>query len=360
MRVKILGAGSIGNHLAHASRRLGWDVVVVDQDPQALVRMKNDIYPSRYGVWDNKVKLFTTQSEPHGGFDVICLGTPPDVRMELAIRALRERPKILQLEKPVCAPSLDGLETFLTECHRQNDTITVVGYDHAVAPSVRDVLRLLDEKTIGEVETLDVEFRENWQGIFSAHPWLSGPKDCYLGFWERGGGASGEHSHALHLWRLFATEAGMGDWASLSTVMAIEQGNGTDYDSLSAFTFATASGKVGRVIQDVLTLPPRKWARLQGKKGFIEWVCNGHPDGDLIRWAANGGGVTEKVFPKKRPDDFYHEMLHIQDLLHHKITPEQSPISLNSGVAVMEVLSLAHRNRNRTVEIRYSHLACNS
>src|SRR5713226_3743954 len=355
MKVKIIGAGSIGNHLAHASRRVGWDVVVVDRDSQALMRMKTDIYPGRYGAWDEKIELFTTQSEPRGGFDVICLGTPPDVRMALAVEALSEKPRILQLEKPLCAPSLNGLGTFLSEYRGQNDTIAVVGYDHAIAPSVQEVLRLLQEKKIGVVETLDVEFRENWQGIFSAHPWLSGPQDCYLGFWQRGGGASGEHSHALHLWRLFAIQADMGDWVSVSTIMAMEKDNGTDYDSLSAFTFATTSGKVGRVVQDVLTLPPRKWARLQGQRGFIEWVCNGHPNGDLVRWAANRGGVIEKVFPKRRPDDFYQEMLHIQDLLDHRVTPGESPISLDSGVAVMEVLSLAHQYRNRTAEIQYSH-----
>ena len=39
-KVKIYGAGSIGNHLAQASRRVGWDVAVVDPDAKALDRMK--------------------------------------------------------------------------------------------------------------------------------------------------------------------------------------------------------------------------------------------------------------------------------------------------------------------------------
>ena len=45
MKVKIIGAGSIGNHLAQASRRMGWDVLVVDVDPKALGRMKNENFP---------------------------------------------------------------------------------------------------------------------------------------------------------------------------------------------------------------------------------------------------------------------------------------------------------------------------
>ena len=57
MKVKIIGAGSIGNHLAQASRRLGWEVTVVDNDQKALERMKNEIYPARYGGWDEKFSL---------------------------------------------------------------------------------------------------------------------------------------------------------------------------------------------------------------------------------------------------------------------------------------------------------------
>ena len=56
-KVKIYGAGSIGNHLAHACCSKGWDVTLCDIDTDALKRTENDIYPSRYGLWDDKIKL---------------------------------------------------------------------------------------------------------------------------------------------------------------------------------------------------------------------------------------------------------------------------------------------------------------
>ena len=59
-RVKIYGAGSIGNHLSYACRNKGLDVTVCDIDESALSRMKNDIYPSRYGKWDNEIVLDIT------------------------------------------------------------------------------------------------------------------------------------------------------------------------------------------------------------------------------------------------------------------------------------------------------------
>lgn len=73
-----------------------------------------------------------------------------------------------------------------------------------------------------------------------------------------------------------------------------------------------------------------------------------------MRYAPQGGEVVEKIFPKTRPDDFYREMLHIDALLAGRIRPDESPVSLASGVNVMEVLAAAHKHRNQTVEIRVS------
>ena len=91
--VKIFGAGSIGNHLANASRRLGWNVTMCDNDPAALRRTKEEIYPARYGQWDDAIQLFSTEDVPRGGFDLIFIGTPPDSHMDLAIAAIGEKPK---------------------------------------------------------------------------------------------------------------------------------------------------------------------------------------------------------------------------------------------------------------------------
>ncbi len=97
---------------------------------------------------------------------------------------------------------------------------------------------------------------------------------------------------------------------------------------------------VGRVVQDVVTHPTRKWARIQGEEGFIEWVCNGNPAGDVVCFSS-GGDVKEEVFEKKRPDDFYREMLHIRDLLDGKLSPADSPLSFERGLLVLSILEAA-------------------
>lgn len=350
MNIKIIGAGSIGNHLSQAARRMGWNVTIVDADPKALERMKNDIYPTRYGAWDSAIKQYVAGKEPKGGFDVIMIGTPPHVRTKIALEALKEKPRILFLEKPLTFPFDPNLKKLEAALKKQKGTIALVGYDHAVATSINRVVELLKAGTIGEPLSLDVEFREHWQGIFKAHPWLSGPQDSYLGYWKKGGGASGEHSHALHLWQHLARAAGLGEWKKMNSHLKVEKKGKTEYDSLAAFSFETAKGKTGRVIQDVITHPTRKWARVQGTDGYIEWLCNGHPTGDIVRYAGKDGVMQEEIIAKKRPDDFYAEMLHINDVIEKKVKATDSPLAFSSGVAVMRVLEKAWKNKNASLK----------
>ena len=350
MKVKVIGAGSIGNHLSQAARRMGWDVVVVDADPKALARMKNDIYPTRYGAWDEAIEQYVAGEEPKGGYDVIMVGTPPHVRMQIALKALAEKPKILFLEKPLSFPFDPNLKKFIAALKKQKGTVALVGYDHAVATSTDRFAELLKQKVVGEPLTLDVEFREHWQGIFKAHPWLSGPQDSYLGYWKKGGGASGEHSHALHLWQHLAKKAGFGSWKKVTSHLKVEKKGKTEYDSLASFSFETDKGKMGRVIQDVITMPTRKWARIQGTEGFIEWLCNGHATGDIVRFAGGDGSVHEEIFEKRRPDDFYKEMLHINDIIEKRVKPADSPLAFETGVSVMRVLETAWKSKGKSLQ----------
>jgi len=348
-RVKIIGAGSIGNHLAQASRRMGWSVTVVDTNPAALERMRTDIYPTRYGKWDSEIELVEAKNLPRGKFDIIMIGTPPSSHIPLAIEALKEKPLLLQIEKPLCPPYEPKLDAFL-KAVKKSRTKVVIGYDHAISKAADRISELLKKKIIGEPVTLDVEFREHWQGIFKAHPWLSGPHDSYLGYWKKGGGASGEHSHALHLWQYFAQAMGIGEWKQVSSVLKIEKNGGTEYDSIASFLLETDTGFVGRAIQDVVTKPTRKHVRIQGTLGYIEWLLGGAPGGDLIRYESNGE-TKEEIFEKKRPDDFYQETLHMEAVLSGEKKEKDSPLSLASAVSVMRVLEAAWKGKNKFQKI---------
>ena len=338
-KVKIFGAGSVGNHLAHASRRLGWDVTVCDLDPKALTRMKEEIYPTRYGLWDSAITLRTNTETSVGGFDLICIGTPPDHHLSLALQSLREGPRAILVEKPLCTPSLDRVQDFYLAV-RDSSTRVFVGYDHVVGKATKHAEALIRSGVIGQVQTIDVEFREHWGGIFKAHPWLSGPEDSYLGYWERGGGASGEHSHAINLWQHFAHVAGAGRVVEVSAMLNYVKAGSAIYDDLCLMSLRTEKGLIGRVVQDVITCPPRKRARVQGSEGAVEWVNGYNPDGDAVLCLIPGRDDEVHLIPKKRPDDFIEELTHLQAQIEHPGEP--SGISLDRGLDTMLVVAAAH------------------
>jgi predicted dehydrogenase len=350
-KVKIYGAGSIGNHLANASRRLGWEVTVCDISDDALARMKTKIYPERYGAWDEAIQLFPNAKAPKGGFDLIIIGTPPEYHLPLAVEALGESPKALLIEKPICPPDLSKADDF-QRLVKKGKTRVFVGYDHVVGKALKEVEHVIESGVIGQPLTLDVEFREHWEGIFKAHSWLKGPEDSYLGYWQKGGGASGEHSHALNLWQHLAHVLEKGRVIEVSaTIHYVKEGK-AHYDDLFLLNLKTEKGLVGRVVQDVVTRPSRKWARVQGTDGAVDWVANYNTDGDAVMVSKGSAAPEIKMFPKKRPDDFIEELKHIE--AHLQPGAAMSPLSWERGIETMSVVAAAHASEEQgeTIGVR--------
>jgi predicted dehydrogenase len=353
--VHIYGAGSIGNHLTHACRNKGWEVTVIDTDPAALSRMKESIYPGRYGAWDPSIRLSSPQQLSGTAADLVIVGTPPDTHLNVAFAVLSgSAPRIMCVEKPLCTPDLSRCDA-LAALAQDKGTLVLTGYNHTLAPVSAAALERIRSGELGTVQTLVAEFREYWGGIFSAHPWLSGPADSYLGFWKRGGGASGEHSHAMNIWQFFAHAAGAGRIAEVHAMLDYENSKGCSYDRICQLHVKTENGLVGSIVQDVITEPSRKWARIQGSKGFLEWHVNYRKDEDRLFYGASGSVVHESGFGKTRPDDFKGEIDHIGRLLTGSAAAD-SPIHLHRGLETMLVIAAAHRSaqEKRPVFIDYS------
>ncbi len=341
-RVKILGAGSIGNHLAHGSRGQGWAVTICDIDPAALERTKTDIYPTRYGAWDETIRLAAPDAVAGETFDVVIVGTPPDVHMRIAMAELATNPpRVMVIEKPLCTPALEDCRALAAKA-AETGTVVLVGYNHCLTPNTVLAEGWLKDGAIGEVLTLDGMVREHWAGIFGAHPWLAGPQDTYLGFTRRGGGALCEHSHGVNIWQHFARVAGAGRVVRVSATLDMVAAGGAEYDRIAQVDMVTETGLVGRVVQDVITDPAIKRLRLQGTEGHIEWEVNAEPGADAATLVTRTGGTRREVLKKTRPDDFRPEIAHVAAVLADPAAP--SPISLTAGLETMLVLAAAIRS----------------
>lgn len=352
--VLIYGAGSIGNHLAYACRNKGWDVTICDVDPQALERTRNLVYPRRYGRWDEGISLVHLKSGCLGGyFDVAVIGTPPDVHVALAIDILRmSPPKVLLVEKPLCTPAMSRCPELLPLAGEAG-TVVLVGYNHALTAQTLRAEELLRSGMIGEPLYMVAAFREHWEGIFNAHPWLNGPRDSYLGYSARGGGAGGEHSHALNIWQHFSRVLGMGEIVEVGAMLDFVDDGVCRYDRVFQVNVRTDKGLSGHIVQDVITKPPQKMLAVQGDKGFLEWHANRNEGSDAVRCGQNDAAPTEMAFPKTRPDDFKGEIDHIGEILDRNLT--ESPISLENGLGTMLVLAACHLSHQSKKVVRIDH-----
>ena len=345
--VKVIGAGSIGNHLAQASRRKGWDVTMVDVDDQALWRTRNEIYPTRYGSWDESIRLLNANAKDDNNYDLVIVGTPPDTHLKVASEALRYNPKAILIEKPATSLDLSGADDFLRKSSEYGVRL-FVGYDHIVSKSVQHLSKIIEVHGTG-LETIDAEFREYWGGIFAAHPWLAGPWESYLGFSERGGGALAEHSHALNLWQYLAKISGAGRVVQVQAFTTIVKNDLLEYDKISALNLKTETGLVGRCIQDVITSPPRKWVGV--KYNDLQLDLDFSPTCDGLH---SSDGKVQHTFSKTRPDDFLTELNHIEESLRNN---SESPIDFLHGMETMLIIKAAHLSAktNRTVFIKYEN-----
>ena len=340
MKVKIYGAGSIGNHLAYASRVMGWEVLICDIDEAALERTKKDIYPSRYGIWDSAIELKTVEESADIDSDIIFVGTPPDSHIDIAIDVHKKSdPKLILIEKPLSGPSLERCQEFY-ELSQESETIICVGYNHVLGKNTVEAERILRENKSSKCVFLEAEFREYWGGIFRAHPWLAGPHESYLGDSQKGGGASGEHSHAINIWQHFGSILDLGRITEVHSFMDFVQDERIAYDRYCHINVQTEKGYTGSITQDVISEPSKKAVRIQFEDGFLEWVVNRDERGDTVIYQFREYSTEEIPIQKTRPDDFNWEVEHIQDLIDGKC--QESPISLERGLDTMMVLAAAH------------------
>lgn len=346
--IKIYGAGSIGNHLSNAAINLGFNVDVFEKDKNALDRMKNKIFPSRYGKWNNDINLFMNSDTFDKDYELICIGTPPDTHLELLYSSLQNYKCPIMVEKPLCEPSHSSIKKLKSLSEKEVKRI-FVGYNHVVSKASQLLEEIVKKPNFGEILSLDVEFRENWKGIFDAHPWLSGPEESYLGNIDTGGGSSGEHSHALNLWQHFSRVLDLGKTKKVMAKYDFIKEKKLNYDKKSYFLIETDTNFKGSVTQDVVTYPASKKVKIQGSNLYAEWICNYSNNDDMIFVIDKKNNKKETLIKKSRSDDFIEELKHI---LNFKSFNKPSPINLVYGINTMETLIAACKSSATGSEIK--------
>jgi predicted dehydrogenase len=157
------------------------------------------------------------------------------------------------------------------------------------------------------------------------------------------------------MWQHLAHIIGQGPVVEVSAMAEYVDDAGVDYDKVCALSLRTEGGLVGRVLQDVVTRPSRKWGRVQGVSGYVEWQIGFRPDCDAVFHGQDSEPVRERMFPKTRADDFIAELVHIRSVLSGDI--QESGITLERGLDTMRVLAACHvaARAGRTVRVNAAH-----
>jgi predicted dehydrogenase len=356
VNVAIVGAGSIGNHLAYSARKKRWSISVFDNDPLALKRFRNEIYPSRYENFDSGISLldFTEFPSKKGIFDCIFIGTPPDSHLSVLEEAVRLEPKIVLVEKPLSIPSIEVIEKMRDIFNAHKEIVFLCGYNHRLSVITQTLLNSLSGRK-ANVKSLDVRWRESWDGILRAHPWISHPGETYLGSTSRGGGALFEHSHGLDLWWILAKELKLGIPRSLKAITKriSDDSLGLDYDSETKVVITTNKDFKGTVVQDVVSIPALKNIEVQTDEYQFSsfFGKDGEDCLDVTPMGAGIGGFKMRV-NKPRPSDFDPEIEFIENLFHGTVAKPDLGLNGLSGLFTSFLGALAVDSYTRGEEVR--------
>ena len=346
--VRIVGAGSIGNHLANGFIAQNFSVEVYDNDVQALRRMKNEVYPSRYGQWDERIRLIEDISLVKNDTDVLVIGTPPEYHLQATLEQLEfNSPKLILIEKPISHPDLSLLPKLQDAINVKNCKI-LVGYNHRLTPNTQFATEILKAGKIGSIISITSQTRESWNGILKAHPWISDASESYLSSTSRGGGALYEHSHALNLLQYFIDICDLEPISSVQAGLDFVKLGTSEYDRISILTLFNKSGQIFSVVQDFVTNPPLKEILINGTDGQIIWRTSSNFD-EVICHRLNGEIFDHFKIDKKRADDFSAEIAHIKELLSQEL--KHSTLDYQFAVDTMNIVRAAFESNERGIRI---------
>ena len=344
MKARIFGAGSIGNHLSNALRKFDYEVEVIDIDKNALIRMRDEIYPSRYGEWDKNIKL---REEPSKDFvDLEIIGTPPDTHAEILIKRIEmKKSRYWLVEKPFTFPNQIHIKELERKIKNQKDKI-FIGYNHSVSPAFLELIKDLDSNK--NPTKISCKWIEHWGGIFKAHPWLSGPNDSYLGFKNRGGGALMEHSHGLHLLMLLFQKYKLKIKNMNSSILMDKNCN---YDKRTYISFQFEDSEIPAFyLTDVITNEVEKSIKIETQDEYYQIIFGSDNGTSDTYFRKNSSTETIKKFRKNRADDFINEIGILDKYLKNNFE-ENSVKNINCDIGLKVALVCANIFENNKIDI---------
>ena len=301
-KILIFGAGSIGAHHINAGRSLGCDVYFTDINFNQALYLMDKLYPSRYKKWDKKIKFvpYDQITKLKGIFNLVVLGVPPQNHLDLLKFCFKHiKFKKILVEKPLSVFN----QNFKSLNNIKNKNKIFCGFNHSVSKSLLKVFNLIKNDKIGNINSVIINWKEDFNYILKAHPWIKDLKDTYLSKLKIGGGGIQEYSHAIHLAVIFKNMM-FKDKFELKKKILFNKKEKEYYDYKSDIFFERKEKKISLHI-NTKSKKVKKSIQIYGSKGYIFWLRELEKKKETIFLSNN---KKQKInFKINRRDDFINE-----------------------------------------------------
>jgi len=332
MKIKIIGAGSAGNHMAFALTTLKEvkKVIITDINQKALVRSKKDIFIKRYGKWNNKIRLELENEnlKTKQIYDGIVIASPPEFHKDNINDNLFKSNNFL-IEKPLCIPDKKHINFFEKVKKNYKSKRIYTGYNHRLFPSTVFLKKILKKE---KINYCNVSFKENIGGFLKAHNWMKSINESYLSKTEFGGGALCEHSHALNLLQYLVSHK------KIKILSKKYQFNDkkSHYHDLFFSAFLKLDKTICEFDQNFKTSPIEKYIIVSTKKKIIKLIYNYEGSNDLII-INNFKKIKKYIFKKTRRDDFIYEAKFFINKIKNKTN--SNILDIEQGLSTMKLIA---------------------
>jgi len=332
MIIKIVGSGSAGNHIAFAFEQYAKKIFMYDLSDNELIRSKK-IYISRYKKW-NKNIIQSSDINDERNYDLIIISSPPSTHLKILKNNVHNSNNFL-IEKPLSEPNDKTIKNFLKIKKNFKNKNFFCGYNHRLFPSTQKLKNIIKDQKI-DLDTIEVNFKENTGGFLKAHYWLKDLSKSYLSKYKDGGGSLLEHSHALNLAQYFCKKSS--ELKIIDKNIDYIKNDKVFYDTNSSIILKTSKNLV-LVNQNFETLPIEKNITISNKNIFARLIYNFKKNNDkIIFYNKKTKKLKTFMFVKNRSDDFKYEAQFISKMIKQKIKVKDNPLDIKHAILTMQLI----------------------
>lgn len=304
-KVLIFGSGSVGTHHTNAAISLNCEVFITDKKNSQLINMKEKTYPLRYGHWDNKINCINYKDvfKLKYNFDLIIIGVPPKFHLKIAKLCLKKlKFKKILIEKPLCV--FNENYDFLKKKSIRNKVYC--GFNHSISKSFGHFLGELKKISKKNEVKIDIEWKESFDLVLKAHPWLKSLNDSYLSNFKLGGGALHEYSHAVHFF-LILKEIIFND-KNIKLIIKTNfcKSGKNKYDKKVQLSYQNGSKKINLFLNTINNPPIKKVNVISKNKNILFWTR--HLDKNIEVVNSRTKMLKKINFKISRREDFINEL----------------------------------------------------